>query len=377
MDRRNQILALLLVIQIALVGWFFFRPTGSTAAAGKLLPDLQAANVNGLTVQEKDKSVKLAKSGDNWVLPDNGDFPVEAVKVTDLISKLLTIDTGRLVASNASSYNRLKVADDDYVKRIELTTADGKTQTLLIGTAPNARATNVRLGGTEPVYLASQINAFEISTDISGWINTVYVQAPQDQMQSVSISNANGTIAFTKVNTTTWTLADLTGSELFNSNNFSTIQSRLNSMQMVEPLGRESKPEYGLDKPSAVVTVTLQAPGEELQTLTLQVGAKDADAKNYYAKSSASEYYAKIATFTLDQFVTDTRDRYLQPPPTPEASSSITSTTPITGFASFPAAGTTPEPATPVTTTSPLTATGDLTATAPISPAQTTTNTQP
>lgn len=372
MDRRNQILALLLVIQVALVGWFFFRPGATTVAAGKLLPDLTAADLTAVTVQEQDKSVKLAKVGDGWTLPDNGDFPVDAVKVTDLISKLVTIDTGRLVASNAASYNRLKVADDDYVKRIDMTRGDGTTQSLLIGTAPNARATNVRLGGTEQVYLANQINAFEISTDINGWINTVYVEAPQEQMQIVSIQNISGTIDFTRVDTTTWTLRDLASNEIFNANNFSTVQSRLGSMQMIAPLGKENQPEYGLDNPSAVVTITLQAPGEELKTLTLTVGAKDAEEKNYYAKSSASEYYAKIATFTLEQFVTDTRDRYLQPPPTPEASSSITNTAPITSFATFPLTATTD-----ITATTDVTGSDAVTTTTSISPTQTTTSTTP
>jgi hypothetical protein len=351
MDRRNQILTLLLIVQLALVGYLFRPSAGSSGPAGKLLGDLKTADVTAVNVKEKDKNVKMSKSGDNWVLPDNGAFPVEAVKVTDLISKLLSIDTSRLVASNASSYNRLKVADDDYVKNIELTTSDGKTHTVLVGTSPSARATNVRVGGSDAVYTTGKISAYDISTDLSGWINTTYVQVPEAQATHLNIQNASGKLSFTRVNTTTWTLDGLTGSEVFNQNNFSTVLTRLGTMQMIGPVGKEAKPEYGLDKPSAVISVTYQAPNEAAKGLTLTVGAKDADGKNYYAKSSASDFFVKIATFTLDQFVTDTRDRYLQPPPTPAASSSITATTPLTSFVTAPVSATAPISASKVTTT--------------------------
>ncbi len=358
MDRRNQILTLLLVVQLALVGYLFRPSAGNSGPAGKLLGDLKLTDVTAISVKEKDKNVKMSKSGDNWVLPDNGDFPVETVKVTDLISKLLTIDTSRLVASNSSSYNRLKVADDDYVKNIELTTSDGKTHSLLIGTSPSARTTNVRVGGSNAVYTTGKIAASDISTDLSGWINTTYVQVPEAQAQHLGIQNASGKLSFTRVNTTTWTLDGLTGSEVFNQNNFSTVLTRLGSMQMIGPEGKAVKPEYGLEKPSAVISVTYQAPNEQPQGLTLTVGAKDADGKNYYAKSSASDFIVKIATFTLDQFVTDTRDRYLQPPPTPAASSNITATTPLTSFVTAPVSS-----SQGVTATTPISASKATTAT--------------
>jgi hypothetical protein len=281
---------------------------------------------------------------------------------------VLTIDTSRLVASNASSYNRLQVADDEFTRKIELGTADGQTQTLYVGTSPSLRATNVRLGGSDGVYLTGEVRGSEIGTDAGSWINLAYVQIPSSDAQAVTIENANGRLDFTRATTDTWTLVGLGEGEVFNDNNFQTILTRLGALNMVTPVGKEIKPEYGLETPTATVTVTTQPSGGEAQTLNLVIGAKDEEGTNYYAKSSDSEFVVKLASFTAEQFVNDTRDRYLQPPPTPEASSPLTTTgglttaVPITTFGVL----TTTEAltgATPVTDSSPITATEQATAT--------------
>jgi hypothetical protein len=198
---------------------------------------------------------------------------------------------------------------------------------------------------------------------VGGWANLAYVQIPNDQPTALTITNANGSLAFTEVSTDTWTLNDLAAGEVFNQNNFTTVLSRLSSLNMTEPVGKEAKPELGLDNPSATVTVTTPD-----KTVTLLVGAKDEGGTNYYAKSSESEFYVKVASFSAEQFVNDTRDRYLQPPPTPEASSGITDTTgvtttlPLTDLAGFPTTfGETPT--TTVTATGTVTASEAITAT--------------
>jgi hypothetical protein len=368
MDRRNVLLSAILVLQLVLVAFFFWPSGAGNAAVNALLPELSADAITGVTIQGDDRTLELAQAGDGWVLTNYGDFPVDATKVTDLISKTLAIDTSRLVARTAASHTRLQVDSEEFAKKVELTTADGQTQTVIVGSSPSVRATNVRLGDSDLVYLTDKVTGSEIRTDVAGWGNMAYLQVPNDQPTALTISNANGTLTFTEVSTDTWTLDDLAVGEVFNQNNFSTVLTRLSSLNMSEPVGKEAKPEFGLETPSATVTVTTSE-----KSITLVIGAKDEGGTNYYAKSSDSEFYVKIATFTGDQFVNDTRDRYLQPPPTPEASSGITDTTgitttlPLTELSAFPTTfGVTPT--VEVTATEALTPTDEVTATTPTTP---------
>jgi hypothetical protein len=202
----------------------------------------------------------------------------------------------------------------------------------------------VRLAGEDQVYLVDNLPASAIRTDVGGWVDLVYFQLPTADAQAVTIENANGKLDFTRVNTDTWTLTGLADDELFNHNNFTTVLTRLGGLNMVAPLGKEAKPAYGLDQPAATVSVVTKSADGEQKSTTLTIGAKDEAGTNYYAKSSDSDYYVTIASFTGEQFVTDTRDRYLQPP---EASSTITATEGLTS-------------AVPITSFAALTTTGDL-----------------
>jgi hypothetical protein len=376
MDRRNWILSGLLVLQVALVAWLFWPNQTSNVAMGALITGIEGSAINSVKIQSQDRTIELVKGDEGWTLANYGGYPVDEVKVTGLISKVLAIDTGRLVASTASSYNRLQVADDEFTRKIELGTADGQTQTLFVGTSPSLRATNVRLAGNNGVYLTGEVRGSEIGIDASSWINLSYLQIPNADIQAVTIANANGTLDFTRVNTDTWTLAGLGEDEVFNNNNFQTILTRLGTLNMVAPVGKEIKPEYGLEAPTATVTVTAQTAGGETQTQTLVIGAKEEGGTNYYAKSSASEFVVKLASYTAEQFVNDTRDRYLQPPPAPEASSPLTTTTELTTAVPITTFGvlTTTEP---LTATTPVTESAELTATEALPPASALTTTSP
>jgi hypothetical protein len=340
MDRRNVILSAILVVQLALVAFLFWPNRGGSVAVGALVPGVEEAGVTGVKIQAPDGTIELVKEGDGWVLANYGGYPVDTLKVSDLVTKLLSIDTSRLVADTASSHPRLQVAENDYVRKIDLT-GGGQTQTVYVGSSPSLRATNVRAAGSDAVYLSGDLRGSDIRTDVSGWVDLIYFQTPGADAQAVTIENANGTLEFTRVNTDTWTLDGLADDEVFNQNNFTTILTRLGGLNMVAPVGKEEQPEFGMDNPSATVTVVSRPAGGAEQTLTLVIGAKDEGGTNYYAKASESDFYVKIASFSCDQFVTDTRDRYLQPPPTPEATSDITGTgeitaaMPITSLAPF------------------------------------------
>ncbi len=358
MNRQNQLLAGVLILQLAIVAFVFWPGRNVTAAATALYDGITQENIQAMTVSDQTQSVKISRSGDGWVLPEAGDFPVTTLQASSAISKVLTIDTGRLVASNPTSHARLGVTEDDFTRQVDLETTDGQTLTLYIGTAPSARSTNVRRSDSDNVYLTSGVTASDLNLDYGSWINTTYLALPETDIQALTVTNAQGTVDFTRPTTDTWTLAGLAEGETFNQNNLTTVLTRLNNFTMIRPLGKTDQPDYGLATPAATVTIQTQPAGGEAKTITLVIGPQNPETQNHVVKSSDSEYYVEVAGFGVENFVTRSRTDYLLAPD-PAATTPLTDTTFITDFAGITTT-------VPLSATDLLTASGDVTSTTPV-----------
>lgn len=328
------ILAMLVVAQLALIAWLFW-PQPSQAAAGKLFSAFDPAVVDSITINWEDKAFALARSGDGWVLPDRGDYSANAIQVSDFLTKVAQIDTSRLVAGNAASHARLRVDDKNPIRRIELTTSDGKTDTLFVGTSPNARATNVRAGGSEFVYLTSALSTGDVRVDLPAWVDTQYLSLDPATVDRLSFENAAGAFALTKDGAGAWTLPDLAAGEAVISTTVETLVRNLAALSLSDVLGTESKPEYGLEPPAATVTLDFApaAPITGTAAITtpvrLLVGAKDDASGSYTVKASHSPYYVRVAAATLDPFVQYARGNLVAAAPVSETAP-ITNTEAVT-----------------------------------------------
>jgi hypothetical protein len=132
MSRRNQVLSLVLVIQIALAAVIFWpRSTASGAAAGPLLENFNADQVISLTITDTDSNhVTLTKGAQGWALPEADDYPADGQKISELLNKIEGVRTNRLVTRTESSHQRLKVDENDFVRLVEVQLADGTTHRL-------------------------------------------------------------------------------------------------------------------------------------------------------------------------------------------------------------------------------------------------------
>ncbi|MEZ4620613.1 MAG: DUF4340 domain-containing protein [Caldilineaceae bacterium] len=359
MNRRNQILSGLLALQLILIAVLFWPGRGANASAAALFPDLTVNDIQAMTIQQGEQQVQVARGGDGWVLPGADDFPVTALTATDVISKVLQIDTRRLVADNTSSHARLQVTAEDAQRTVTLETKTGDELTLLVGSSPSFRSTNVRRGDSDAVYLTSSIQATDLRTDYGNWVDTSYLAIPQSDKQSITVENAQTSLTFTKVSTDTWTLADLTADETFNQNNLTSLLTRFSGLNMVKPLGKSAQPEYGMDNPAATVTIVHQPAGGSAETTTLTVGAAPLDNGNYVVKSSASDYYVEVASFSVENLINRGRANYLTQPEAGDgaidATGGITNAEFISGFDE-------------ITATVPVTGSESITATEAVTP---------
>jgi len=365
MNRRNQILSGIALLQVVLIALVFWPGRGASAAAEPLFSGVTLDDIQAITIHQGDTSVHVARGGDGWVLPEADDFPVTSLTATDTISKVLEINTRRLVASDASSHARLQVTEDDAVRTVALETKGGDTLTLIVGSSPSFRATNVRRSGSDDVYITNNLQASDLKTDYGSWVDTSYLAIPQTDVTGLTVTNGQGTLTFTKVSTDTWTLTDLAAGETFNQNNLSSLLTRISGINMVKPLGKEDKADYGMTTPGATVTIDWQNTGGEAQTTTLTVGAEPLENGNYVLKSSDSAYYVEVAKFVVDNILNRGRADYLQAPEESEGtpidgSGTVTATNFITSFSDIGDMSAITAPAT-LTGTSTLTATENVT----------------
>lgn len=325
MNKLNRILAALLAVQIVVLALVFWPRAAASGKAGlSLFPGITADQVTGLTVTgpstEGQKTVRLAKGADGWVLPDAGDYPVLADKVPALLAKLVALKAGQPVATQASSLKRLKVAEDAYERRIEFSASDGSTHRLYLGTSPSYGAVHVRADDQGEAYLVRDLSAQDAGAAAADWVDRTYLSIPQEQVVAFSLENGQGRFNFEKAGGE-WGLQGLAEGETLDAAQVTSLLGRVGSLYLVQPLGKETKPEYGMEQPSAVMTVKTQGGEGGDKTYTLKVGAQDPADKSYVVLSSESPYYVRVSEYSVQDLVQKGKEGFLQVPPTavPEA----------------------------------------------------------
>ncbi len=313
MKRHNRILTGTLVIQIILSIAIFWPKSVVTGASELLFPDLEAGDIVALSIADTDgNSIVLRQIAGNWALPDADDYPAQAGKITPLLDKIVGLTTGRLVTRTDASHKRLQVAPDDFVRRIEFETADGTKRTLYLGSSPSYGATHFRVDGQSETYLTNDISTWETNATAASWIDTVYLSVPQADVTRMTLENADGTFTFTKDDEGNWTMDGLAADETLDEAKVTALLGQAASVNVVSPLGKEDQAAYGMEEPNAVATIETND-----QTVTLRIGAKDTADNSYVVISSESPYYVRVSEFSVKNLVENTRDDFLQSPPTP------------------------------------------------------------
>ncbi|MDX2078146.1 MAG: DUF4340 domain-containing protein [bacterium] len=322
MNRTNLFLLIALIIQAVLIAIIALPRGGATESeAVALLPNFNAEAVTAITITNgaDDKLVRLVKLDDGtWGLADVENYPVQDTRITNLFTVLAGLNTGRLISDNASNQRRLKVADEDYERKVEITQGD-QTITLYVGTASGANATHTRVAGSDNVYLNRDITGQNISAEITSWSKTEYITVDSTKVVSMTITNANGTFTFEKV-ADVWQMADLAEGETFNEENFTALLDKIVGFNLRKPLGTTALPEYGMETPLATVTIVVRdtlvtgadenTAGQTLDTTyELIIGGRFED--GFAVKSNKSDFYVLASAFYATDFTEERREDFL------------------------------------------------------------------
>jgi Domain of unknown function (DUF4340) len=312
MNRRNEILVVALVVQLVLILLITtLRAPASAASSKPLFDGVKASDVQHITVQDTGGSkIELAQKNGAWVLPANDDFPANGAKVATFIDKILKVQSGQLIARTSSSYERLKVADGNYAQRVDLQMSDGKSRTLLIGSSAGGSSVYVRAGGAAEVWSTEALNSTDASVSAVGWITSTLFTIQPGQLSGMTIANSNGTFSFTNMNNA-WVLKGLSMGENLDQTKLTDMLSRISTLDITSPLGKTAKPVYGLQSPSATITLTLQQSAASSKPIVVYVGVKNSTDNTYSVFTTESPYYVQVSGYSLDDFVTNSRKDFL------------------------------------------------------------------
>jgi len=320
LNRTNIILIVLLVVQM-IVGGGLALTSNSTSVVSDdpLLANFSSERIIEVIIEDDlGKEIQLALKDDGWILPSADDFPVNGTKVEDVLNNVGEFKTNRLIATNPTSHARLEVEENNFRRKLTLVTNDGNEE-ILFGTSGGVDTTHTRRVGDNNVYLTSGLNSWEIQTQVSSWIDSVYIDIEQDAVTRLILTNASGTYEFVR-DEIDWTYLGLGEDEEFDTSKMSSLLRNATNVRMTQPLGLEVQDDYGIDDPEITIQVFYEEPAETEDTgPEADNSDKDVDEGEETAEDEESEMIEQNYTLTIgnsldnDEYVikADNQDYYV------------------------------------------------------------------
>lgn len=291
MNKLNRILLAVLAFQVALV--LFFTLRGDETSIGKLDPvlaDFAADKVERIRIFDKtskgedpaadedeapakgkpgDKpAVELVKKGEAWVLASHFDYPVETDKVTEFLDKVEGMRSRAPIASGKARQSQLEVADASYQRKVVMT-AGGKETVFFLGASAGQRQASVRVAGSDDIHGVTGLTTLGVGARPSNWIDTAYIDVPDDRVASFDVVNGNGSFHFERAASGDGWQATAGGQPIsppagmeLSKGEIDKVVNRATKTYLKEP----GDPKQAIDKPLATLTLRLkpeEAEGEK------------------------------------------------------------------------------------------------------------------
>ncbi len=290
------LLATLAAVQVVLVVVTHSDNTevASESVSGVLL-EFDKAKVDQLNIQGVDGTVSLTRVDNNWQTADG--FPANQSKVTALLDKLADLKHGLPVGVSEQALGRFKVAIGDYESRVQLQQGDEILADLYLGSGAGARQSHVRRQSDNVVY-TSNIGIYDAPVDVGEWQDKTVLQLDESKVKSVELAGLKlERTSGSKDSVTIWRAAALPDGKLLNQAEVNAGLQPLWTLRFAEVLGKEAKPEYGLESPALVLKLTYDGGEREYRF------GKMADSDDYVLKVSDRDEYFRVAGYSVKPLV--------------------------------------------------------------------------
>ncbi len=193
--RQIRTLAIILLVLLAgLLATTLSNNSSDTSAGGLLLPDLKA-EINDLTevsIYKAGTAVTLKSDADQWVIAEYKNYPVDTVKLRQLLLSLADARKLEEKTSKAELYRRLGVEDrsaESHGTEIRLAGPDS-VRRIIIGNLAQREYRYARISGQEKSWLIDQNPT--LPDDLTGWLLRDILDIDSSLIQSVTVTHSDG-----------------------------------------------------------------------------------------------------------------------------------------------------------------------------------------
>jgi hypothetical protein len=298
-----------LVVQGALAALTWWPSADATVTATELVPG-GANSITALEIvagRDDAEPVSLVSNDGKWTLASSAGYPADADKVADVLEKLAEMKVRAPIATQTTSHEKMKVGDSGFGRKVTFT-ADGTEQTLYIGSAAS-KSIYVRKDGTPEVYEVKGASEWDFKDAARNYWTANYLELDDAALTTLSIDTPTVDLSFTRTDGA-WQLDGGPEGLVADSTKVDELASKLKTVRLQEPVGKEVDPAFGLGRAAIAWTVT---EGEQTVPGSLELG-NDKDA-NVYAKLDTNPFVALVPNYALKGFLETTVEDLTEPAP--------------------------------------------------------------
>jgi hypothetical protein len=296
MNIKNLILTILLVVQIVLIA-FLYRPAEiNNAPDVELFENLAFEKLEKIIItDDQSKELVLVKEK-NWVIEPEK-FPASQEKLDTVIAKIKALKSNRLVSKTKSSLNRLKVGEQIFSRRVNMTGKDF-SETLYLGTAPIYKSIHVRKEGEQNVFLAKDLSAWELPADPDSWWQKKYLTLTPGEIIEIEVVNSAGKIHLVK-DKENWKNKEEKAGNL-DPSAVDSFLSEIAEIQISKYLTKDETPQE-IKNPAGEIKLK-----SKTKSIKLSISAKDEKNSEYTVKSSTLAFAGICSENELKDFLSKT-----------------------------------------------------------------------
>lgn len=177
---------------------------------GPFLEGLSTAAIEQLVIDGGEDQVTLTRSGDEWIVKEAGAYPADGEKVDQALHDLVALSARELVSSSDRHHVDLEIADEDFNRRVRITTRDG-VRALYVGKSGRGGTAHVRRGGEDEVYAARDFSPYKLNARAASWLDRVVFEADKERIAELSVRNPEGSFHLQRDTQDSWRLAGEVG----------------------------------------------------------------------------------------------------------------------------------------------------------------------